>query len=461
MKTAAIILAGGGGERFNATVPKQFVKLAGKLIIEHTINVFERHPLINEIYLVVHSEFYNLLKDIVQHRPYSKVEKVLVGGATRQESSKIGVSACEEDIEKVLIHDAVRPFVSESIITNVIQALDNFPYVDVAIPTADTIIEISDQNLIRGVPPRKHLLRGQTPQGFRLSAIKKAHILAEKEGYNSAPDDCSLILRYGLGDTYVVNGSEYNLKITYPLDLDIADKIFQIYKIGLPGIDRVTLEGRLGGKTVAIFGGTSGIGLEISKLCRELGAHSYEFSRKNGVDIRDFKSIKGALEKVFRLHNGIDSVVCSAGILEKGFIERIEISTIIDQVSINLVGNMLVAKASIPYLKQTKGSLIFFASSSYTRGRSEYASYSASKAGLVNFVQGFADEVSQYGIRVNVINPERTDTPLRHRNFGNENRTTLLSPRFVALATLRTVVSDITGAVVNVRKMDESRELTA
>lgn len=148
MKTVAIILAGGGGERFNATVPKQFVKLAGKLIIEHTINVFERHPLINEIYLVVHSEFCNWMKGIVQHDPYSKVRKVLIGGATRQESSKAGIFACAEDIEKVLIHDAVRPFVSEGIITNVIQALDNFPSVDVAIPTADTIIEISSRDLI-------------------------------------------------------------------------------------------------------------------------------------------------------------------------------------------------------------------------------------------------------------------------------------------------------------------------
>lgn len=459
MKVVAIILAGGVGNRFNLEVPKQFVKLAGKLVIEHTIDAFERHPLIDEIYVVVYKEFYNLMEEIVQRDAYKKLKKILIGGVTRQESSKIGVFACEDDdVKKVLIHDAVRPFVSEETITNVILALDKFPVVDVAIASADTIIEVSDEKIIKDIPPRKYLLRGQTPQGFRLPVIKKAHTLAEKNGYNSAADDCSLILRYDLGSIYVVDDLEYNMKITYPVDIHIADKIFQIYKVKLANIDFKTLKKGLNNKVVVVFGGTSGIGLEICKMCKELGGHAYSFSRRTGVDIRDFESIQKALEDVYKAHNRIDSIICSSGILKMSFIETAEISDIVDQINIILIGNILVGKASIPYLKETKGSLIFFASSSYTRGRSGYTPYSASKAALVNFVQGFSEEVSHYGIKINVINPERTNTPLRHKNFGNEDKTSLLSPRFVALTTLKTMMSDITGAVIEVRKIDEEHD---
>lgn len=458
MKVVGIILAGGVGNRFDLETPKQFVKLAGKLIIEHTIDVFEKHRLIDEIYIVVHKEFYNLTEDTVQRDAYKKVKKILIGGANRQESSKIGVFACEDDVEKVLIHDAVRPFVSEEIITNTILALDKFPAVDVAIPSADTIIEVSDEKIIKDIPPRKYLLRGQTPQGFWLPVIKKAHILSEKEGYTGAVDDCSLLLKYDLGSIYVVDGAEYNMKITYPIDIHIADKIFQIYKVKLANIDLKTLKKKLNNKVVVVFGGSSGIGLEICKMCKELGGHAYSFSRKTGVDIRDFERIQKALGEVYKVHNRIDSVICSSGILKMSFIETAEISDIVDQININLIGNMLVGKASIPYLKQTRGSLIFFASSSYTKGRSGYTPYSASKAALVNFVQGFSEEVSHYGIKINVINPERTDTPLRRKNFGNEDKTLLLSPRFVALTTLKTMISNITGAVIEVRKMDEERD---
>ena len=455
MKTVAIILAGGTGSRFNSEIPKQFVKLAGKLAIEHTIDVFERHPLVDEIYLVVHKNFYNYMEEIVQRNAYKKVKKILIGGATRQESSKIGVFGCEGDVEKVLIHDAVRPFVSEEIITKVILALDRFPAVDVGIPTTDTIVEVTDEGIIKNIPDRKYLLRGQTPQGFKLPIIKEAHMLAEKEGYKNATDDCSLIYRYNLGNICVVEGSEYNMKITNPIDIHIAEKIFQIYKVKLGNISPKNLKEKLNGKVIVVFGGTSGIGLEICRISKIFGAYAYGLSRKTGVDIRDFERLKEVLEQIYKVHNKIDAVVCTAAILKLGFIETAEVSEIVEQISTNLIGSILVAKASIPYLKQTQGSLIFFTSSSYTKGRRGYTSYSASKAALVNFVQGFSEEVAQYGIRVNAINPERTDTPMRRKNFGLEDKNLLLSPSFVAYVTLATIASDITGTVIEVRKLDE------
>jgi len=455
-KTVAIILAGGAGIRFGFETPKQFVKLAGKRIIEHTIDVFESHPLINEIYIVIHKDFYDLMEEIVQRNAYKKVKKILKGGETRQKSSEIGVLACN-DADKVLTHDAVRPFVSKRIITEVIYKLDEYPAVDVAVPVTDTIIKISDKKIIEDIPQRKYLWRGQTPQGFLLPVIKKAHLLAKKEGIKDSTDDCSLVLRYNLGKIYVVDGSEYNIKITYPLDIHIADKIFQIRKSRLEDVDVNKLKKDLKGKVIVVFGGTSGIGLEICNLSKRLGAYTYGFSRRTNVDVRDIRSVEAKLNEVYKKHNRIDVVVNSSGILKMTFIESADLSDIIEQINTNLIGSIIVAKASIPYLKETKGNLIFFASSSYTRGRRGYTPYSASKAAIVNFVQGLAEELSHYEIKVNVINPERTDTPLRRKTFGEEDKSLLLSPKFVALMTLKAITTNLTGAVIDIKKMDEEK----
>jgi len=103
-------------------------------------------------------------------------------------------------------------------------------------------------------------------------------------------------------------------------------------------------------------------------------------------------------------------------------------------------------------LKKSKGHLVFFASSSYTRGREGYSVYSASKAGIVNFAQALSDELMDYGISVNIINPERTDTPMRRNNFGKEDKTALLNPDFVATQTLTLLTKKTTGMIYDIRK---------
>jgi len=454
-KNVAVILAGGQGVRCDYELPKQFVKVAGKPIIVHTIEVFERHPLIDEVYIIVFGNYSWMIEEIVQQNGYKKVRKILKGGKTRQESSLIGILACDDNVKKILLHDAVRPFVSEDIISEVLTRLDKYPAVDVGIPVSDTIIKVLEDRIIADIPERKYLWRGQTPQGFRLSVIKKAHLLAEKEGVKAATDDCSLVLKYNLGDIFVVDGSEHNIKVTYPLDISIADKIFQIHNEKIYDISKSALKKSLKEKVLVVFGGASGIGLEICNIGRELGAYTYSFSRRTGVDVRKLEEVKMALEKVSRERGKIDAIINAASILKMAFIETADESDIIEQLNINLIGNINIAKAGIPYLKKTCGNYSFFASSSYTRGRGGYLPYSASKAGLVNFAQGLADEVSHHGIKVIVINPERTDTPLRRKAFGNENKSLLLSAKFVALVTLKAITTDLTGVVIGVSKQDE------
>jgi len=237
-KNVAIILAGGEGERLKSNIPKQFLKLSGKTVIECTIDIFEKHELIDEIYVVINPLHYSFMVETLRRSAYTKVKKLLKGGGSRQESSKVGVFACNEDVDKVLIHEVIRPFVSHKIISEVVKKLDTYPAVDVAIPTTDTIIKVSmEKKIIMDIPDRKSLMRGQTPQGFKLKVIKKAHELTVKEGLVESVDDCSLVLRYNIGNIYVVNGDPSGIKLTYREDIYLAERLFQLRRLNIDNLD--------------------------------------------------------------------------------------------------------------------------------------------------------------------------------------------------------------------------------
>ena len=228
-KNLALILAGGSGTRIEEDFPKQFFTLAGKTILQHSIEKFENHPRLDHIFIVTNEAFYDKTGEIVRDSGYRKVAAILKGGQTRQESSCIGVTAAVPgDYENVLIHDAARPFVSRRIIDDLLEKLDTYSAVNVAVPSPDTIIEIKKNNRIKKVLNRNVLRRVQTPQGFKLDLIQKAHRLAKETNIFNASDDCSLILNLKLAPVYVVEGSPLNIKITYPLDLQMARTILEI-----------------------------------------------------------------------------------------------------------------------------------------------------------------------------------------------------------------------------------------
>ena len=220
MKNIAIILASGTGERFGENVPKQFYQFEGKTLLEHAIDAFEKNKNIDEIILVTNPKFRDLAENILNKNDYKKITKVLNGGKTRVESSYIGTSEAPEEAN-VLIHDAVRAFVTQKIIDDNIEALKNYEAVGTAIESIDTIIQVDENNVITAIPPRKFLKRVQTPQSFRANLIKKAHELALKDENASFTDDCGLILRYNLAPIHIVDGDELNIKITHKNDLNI------------------------------------------------------------------------------------------------------------------------------------------------------------------------------------------------------------------------------------------------
>ena len=455
MKTYGILLAGGVGSRFGTEVPKQFAKVAGKKVIEHTLDVFERHPSIDYIIIVVNPYYVEEVKNIVIRNKYSKVIKILGGGKTRQESSYIGISSIEDEEAFVVIHDAVRPFISYRILDDCIDSLKYYDAVDVAIPATDTIIEVDENFLITNIPDRKRMWRGQTPQCFKLSVIKKAHEKAKEEGFVGT-DDCGLVLRYNLGEIYVVKGDRRNIKITYPEDIYLADKIFLI-----KGEDDVTqilkpinqIREILKDKVIVVFGGTSGIGKSIVDICNQHGIKVYATSRRTGVDVSNYMEVKKFLEEIYNKERKIDAIVNTVGILKMGLLEHMKEKEILEQINTNYIGSINVVKASIPLLRKSGGGhIILFASSSYTRGRKLYSIYSSTKAAIVNFSQAVADEVIVDDIKINVISPERTKTPMRIKNFGYEPEETLLKPEQVAYYTLGVLTTDYTGLVFEVKR---------
>jgi 2-C-methyl-D-erythritol 4-phosphate cytidylyltransferase len=227
-KNIAIILGGGDGMRFNKKNPKIFVKIAGKEVILHTIEKFEKHRKIDEIVLVVRKDLIKRCKELFSKENFKKVSKIISGGKTRKDSSYEGLKACfRKNPYNILFHDAVRPFISHRIISDVLKKLESFSAVSVAIPSSDTLVEVDKKGTIKRIPDRKNVLREQTPQGFRLSLIKKAHEMALREGLKRSTDDCSLVLKYNLSDIFVVRGEEKNIKITYPNDIYLAEKILK------------------------------------------------------------------------------------------------------------------------------------------------------------------------------------------------------------------------------------------
>jgi 2-C-methyl-D-erythritol 4-phosphate cytidylyltransferase len=176
--------------------------------------------------------------------------------------------------------------------------------------------------------------------------------------------------------------------------------------------------------------------------------------RTTGLEIRDADAVRAAVDAASERLGGLDHVVCTAGILRLGAIAETGAADLAEVIDVNVTGTLHAARAAYPHLLASGGSFTAFASSSFTVGRPGYVTYSASKAAVVNLVQGLAEEWADDGIRVNAVSPERTDTPMRRRAFPDEDREGLLSAPEVAAATLRLLTSDLTGQVLDVRRHD-------
>ena len=179
-------------------------------------------PAIDSIVVVCHPDWIHKLQGL-------GIDHIVPGGASRNESTWQGLMACPADTERVLIHDAVRPFLDEAIIRRCIAALDRWPAVDTCIPSADTIVETNGEDVV-SIPDRRRLRRGQTPQAFDYASIVSAYRYVKNR---NATDDLTIAIEFGL-KCGAVEGSISNMKITDPHDLFIAERLIAIRRCHRP-----------------------------------------------------------------------------------------------------------------------------------------------------------------------------------------------------------------------------------
>ena len=462
MRNVAVVLAGGTGTRVGLNIPKQLIKIAGKPIIEHTIAAMQISPVVDEILVLMTPGHLDDVRAIVRNGGYDKVTQILEGAGTRNETTAAALAALGDQECNVLLHDAVRPLVSQTILAANVAALETHEAVDTVIPSADTVIQVHDDGVhdtdtIADVLPRHLLRRGQTPQSFRLSTIRAAYEKAALDPNFTATDDCTVVLRY-LPEVpiAVVPGHERNMKVTEPIDVYIADKLFQLTTADTPAAlsDEVYAE-RLAGKTLVVFGGSYGIGGDIADLAREHGATVHSFARSTTeTHVERRADISAAAQQVLAATGRVDFVVNTAGVLPRGELTEYTEETIYAATDVKYLAPIFISQEFFPHLAATGGSLLLFTSSSYTRGRSGYSLYSSAKAAVVNLTQALADEWARSGVRVNCINPERTGTPMRTKAFGDEPPGTLLSSEAVARQSLDVLLSQQTGHVIDIRRED-------
>ena len=220
MSVCAIVPAGGLGTRMGGTVPKQFLNLNGKPILCYTLKALQESGLISELILVVPKKEYGNACNQWLGKP-EIVTKVVVGGAKRQDSVYNGFCEVSRESEIVLVHDGVRPFLSHKMIRETINAAREYGAAITAIPVHDTIKRVDASGLVSQTVERENLWRVQTPQAFQYKILNEAFKKANSENFYGT-DEGTLIEHLG-APVKVIEGSEKNIKITRPEDLELSE----------------------------------------------------------------------------------------------------------------------------------------------------------------------------------------------------------------------------------------------
>ena len=221
-KVLAVIPAAGIGKRMGGARPKQFFEISSTPIIVFSLIVLNNCDLIDEIIIsTASSEIPSCRKDIVERYHLDKVTKVVEGGARRQDSVRLALEAAESNYDFVLIHDAVRPFLTNDLIESVFKAALKTGAATAAVPVKETVKMVTKEGLVEKTLDRKFLRLIQTPQIFDFNAIFDAHQIALNNDWDDVTDDAGMLERLG-HPVEIVPGDERNIKITTPYDLQLA-----------------------------------------------------------------------------------------------------------------------------------------------------------------------------------------------------------------------------------------------
>lgn len=226
MKIVALIAAAGKGKRMNTRISKPFIPIFGKPILAYTIEKFEKCRLIDKIYLTVNSEEKELCsRNVIIKYNFSRVQELVDGGETRQDSVYNGLKALDKDTDIVVIHDGARPLIEETLIRDSIEKAQKYGAAIAAIPIKDTVKKSENNFFINKTLNREEIWRAQTPQTFKYDLILPAYHKAYKDKY-LATDDAAILERYGHKVKLII-GSEENIKITTPFDIIVAENFLK------------------------------------------------------------------------------------------------------------------------------------------------------------------------------------------------------------------------------------------
>lgn len=230
----ALVIAGGSGNRMGQDIPKQFIHVDGCPIIIHTLLAFQKHPDIHSIAVVCLKGWETVLQSYANQFSITKLEHIYPGGNTGMESIHNGIYGLRDDgyaaDDFVLIHDSVRPLLSQDIISNNIAVCKEYGYAITGIQCREAILQSDDGFVTRTSIPRDTLIRTQTPQTFRLGNIISVHEEAKTKGIVNSVASCTLIAEVGGRDMHIVPGSEKNIKITTTEDLEILKALMHTHK---------------------------------------------------------------------------------------------------------------------------------------------------------------------------------------------------------------------------------------
>ncbi len=227
MKVTVILPAAGLGTRMGRAVPekagtsrKQFMLLEGSPILLHTIRKFASTPAVSQIVVALRPEDIEWVRELLGVEKFGKPVSLVEGGDSRQESVEHALATLDATTELVAVHDAVRPFIEHTVLDKVFAEAEENGAAIVGIVPVDTVKQVH-RNKIRQTIPRERLILAQTPQVFRFDLLKSAFAKAREDGF-AGTDESSLVERLDQVEVSVVPGSDRNLKITKPSDMDLA-----------------------------------------------------------------------------------------------------------------------------------------------------------------------------------------------------------------------------------------------
>ena len=238
-RNVAMIIAGGVGARVGAGIPKQYIKVKGKPILVYTMEAFQKYDAIDAITIVCQKDYEDDIWKMAKDYNITKLEHIFYSGEVGQDSIRNGVFGLEKCYEKedlILIHDAIRPLVDEPVLKDCIDVARKNGNAIVCIPCVTTMLEKERDELgekgkgldfSNGVYPRDLIMETQTPQAFTLELLGKCHREALEKGITNETASCALMTRLG-HSVYFSKGSEKNIKITVPEDIDLMEALVTV-----------------------------------------------------------------------------------------------------------------------------------------------------------------------------------------------------------------------------------------